>query len=147
MRISLCQQCGTRIKPRNNKRFCSDRCRWQAHEAISEPCFYCGVPADTTDHVPPRSVRGELMALNITQWEFVEVPACHECNCALGARALWTLPSRKAWIKRWLRKRYARLLVIPEWTEVERADISERLNAFIDEGLFAAQVAHRRIKW
>lgn len=43
-----------------------------------KPCFYCGDPADTVDHLTPLSRGGENRQKNC-------VPACHVCNQKKGA--------------------------------------------------------------
>jgi hypothetical protein len=147
MRISLCQNCGKRFTPRAGKRYCSDRCRWEAHQNAREPCYYCGAPAQGVDHIPPRVARAELIALGIDKWDFLEVPACSECNSALGGRPIWILTARKEFIKKWLRRRYAKYLAIPAWTDEQRKDLGSNLSQFIDEGLLMAQITHQRIRW
>ena len=56
-------------------------------------CVYCGGPGNTEDHVPPRA--SYLIGIG----DFVRVRACLDCNAALGARPLFTIADRKAWIR------------------------------------------------
>ena len=47
-------------------------------------CFYCGEPASTIDHVPPKSIRFTLIGLGAqTIYPFYELDCCRECNSAL----------------------------------------------------------------
>lgn len=147
MKISLCRNCSKKFKARRGKRYCSDMCRYEAWKLTSEPCFYCGCAADTTDHVPPRSARAILLEFSVERWPFIEVPACHECNCALGARPLWTLPERKAFVKKWIRKRYRYYLNLPEWTEREVSKLGYNLKTIVEVSTIIAELARRRLKW
>ena len=147
MRIALCHHCGKHFKPRAGKRYCSDRCRWEAWRETAHPCYYCGAPAETIDHVPPQSVRPILIEYNVTKWNFVEVDACRECNSLLGARQPWALAERKAKIKELLRKQYRRYLEIPEWTEVELGDLGRGLSDFVAEGQVLQKWLKQRLAW
>jgi hypothetical protein len=83
-------------------------------------CFYCGQPAATIDHVPPRSVR-RLMRSDpkaFGKYSFHEVDCCTECNCLLGKK-FWTLVERKAYIAKTLPRRYAYFLKFPDWSDEE----------------------------
>lgn len=148
MKIALCAHCGKRFKARSNKRFCSDRCRYESHRITIEPCIYCGCPADSIDHVPPQSVRMVLAELNLfDRFEFVEVPACRECNCALGAKSLFTIKERKAYMKDWIAHRYRKYLALPEWTETQKAQLGEGLHSFVMAGEIIAELARKRLRW
>lgn len=57
-------------------------------------CAYCGDPATTKDHVPPRAFRPQSI---------LTVPACVMCNSKiLGDKALMTVEVRKAYVVRFL---------------------------------------------
>lgn len=64
---------------------CTDRFR----------CFYCGVRADTIDHVPPLS----RISDNPDQ-ERVKVPSCGECNKKLGSSLQANLLERMQHLRR-----------------------------------------------
>lgn len=147
MRISLCQHCGRRFKPRRGKRYCSDMCRYEAWKATASPCYYCGCPAETVDHVPPRSVRPILIQMGVTRWDFIEVEACKECNCVLGHKSLWTLTERKAYIKQWLRRRYRRYISMPAWTDAELDELGRGIQQYVDQGRIIGELARKRIAW
>jgi hypothetical protein len=127
----------------------ADHARAISYRSDLEPCVYCGVAANTVDHVPPRSARTTIVSLGLVlKYPFVEVPACNECNVLLGARSLWTVTERRAYIKKALRSRYSDVLRIPDWTDSELAQVSASMRSFILNGLFVrdfvrARVAHR----
>lgn len=112
MRKSECRLCGKLFTYRSNKIFCSDICRAKSWRMPStdpvEACYYCGVPADTIDHVPPRAARPAIIQTGLTsRYPFVEIPSCRECNCLLGARPLWLVKQRKKFVKGALKRRYS----------------------------------------
>lgn len=60
------------------KRSAKQRFRQQIFDAWQHSCAYCGVPADTLDHVKPRHKGGNTVTNNL-------VPACRECNRHKGS--------------------------------------------------------------
>jgi hypothetical protein len=145
-----CQVCSKVFQPsRAWQVFCSASCRQDAtrrERQVEYSCVYCGLTASTVDHVPPSSVRPTLIHLGLAlRFPFQEVRACAECNSALGARPLWTVGSRRAYIKQWLRNRYARYLRIPDWTDSELAKLSPDMQTFTLQGLAVRDVTRQRI--
>ncbi len=119
------------------------------------PCYYCGLPATTVDHVIPQSLIKDLAILEddyVTRQLYDrhrvrEVDACRECNSALGAQYFDTLAKRKQWVQAWLRKRYKRVLVTPPWTDSELGQLSRRLQAHVIQSLDEKRVLLRRLGW
>ena len=107
-----------------------------------DPCYYCGVPATSIDHVIPQTLRGR-----IPDWEDITVPACHECNSRLGDRVFNTLPARKRYIKERLGTKHAKLLRMPDWTEEELAEIGPTLQRHIRAGIAAKFLILARLAW
>lgn len=155
MKTTQCTHCAKAFKYRPGKRYCSDTCRYRAWAAsldddvVVTPCTYCGSPADTIDHVPPRSVRSFILATPdlATKFPFLEVDVCRECNTAIGARALWTVPERKAFVKEWLHRRYARVLRLPDWTPTEVEELGDRLRGELERDRILCQWIKQRIAW
>ena len=154
MKSAQCSFCAKAYRYRPNKRYCSDKCRFQAWirgkvEPDVTPCYYCGMPADTIDHVPPRCVRADLMHLNEKRWAFVEVDACHECNCLLGASPPWTIHERKKKIKEKLKKRYRKYMKLPDWTDQEMEGLDEKsvLRKYVHEGMILKRATQQRLAW
>lgn len=145
MKQANCEFCQTLFRYR------SDLCRfrsWKTSAAV-HVCVYCGVPADTIDHVPPSSVRATLLQAGVTRWRFVEVDACHECNSLLRADLPWTVTERKRKIKDELKRRYATYLRIPSWSDREIGEHTSTglLGSHIREGLFIRDVILQRLEW
>lgn len=109
-------------------------------------CYYCGHIASTVDHVPPKTARDRLLSQGL-RFNAVELPACQECNSALGNQALWTQTERKAYVKAWLRKRYRKVLTMPPWTEQEISELGERLQDYIRASLAHQADLRRRLSW
>jgi hypothetical protein len=98
--------------------------------------------------VPPRSIRERLTELGLAgRYTFQEVQACRECNCALGAKAIFALDDRKRYVKAWLRKRYQRYLKIPQWSDGELREIGHTLREHVLSGVLIAELVRARLKW
>ncbi len=160
MKTFRCVRCGKEVRQtRSWQTFCSNTCRWldwakrhprteKEPEDIYPPCHYCGQPGVTIDHVPPQSLRTRLGELGLTgHYTFHEVRCCRECNCLLGARPLYTLADRKRFIKRVLRKRYARFVRMPPWSDEQLAELGHTLRTSVLSAVLTAEIVHRRLAW
>jgi hypothetical protein len=118
------------------------------------PCYYCGLPAETQDHVIPKSLIEQyrlsdpvsvhaLFAHGRTR----VVPACTQCNSIAGARYHETLADRKAYVKQRLRSKYAKLLAMPDWTEEELAEVGPGLREYIHQGIETRKLIEQRLRW
>lgn len=115
---------------------------------VEYACVYCGLVGDSVDHVPPTSVRPTLLHLGLaSQYPFQEVRACRECNVGLGARPLWTIGQRRAFIKTWLERRYRKYLKIPAWSDSELGQMDVILRDFVIHSLAVKAVIERRIRY
>ncbi len=144
-----CASCLKSFRPtRRWSRFCSTSCRrTAARETLEYTCEYCGIVADSVDHVPPTSIRPTLVDLGLDlHFPFFEVRACRECNSTLSDRGLWTLGTRRAYIAERLKKRYRRYLEIPDWTPDELMALEERLRKLTIQGLAVRDLTLRRIE-
>lgn len=152
MKETLCLTCGKAFKEKRagRKRFCSDSCRalhWRQGVSAT-PCYYCGCPAGTIDHIPPRSIRPFLIAEKLdNKYPFVEVDACQECNNLLGARTLWTAKKRKKFIKRALRLRYKKFIRQPDWSQEELKALGRSLRSYVEMMSIARKVLLQRLSW
>lgn len=148
--ISTCTNCGKLSRGRKDKLYCSAKCRfehWSLGAAVN-PCYYCGVPADSVDHVPPQCQRPILESLGLKgRYEWVQVWACRECNSLLGARAIFTVRERKKFIKGALRRRYRKYLRIPEWHHSELAELGPTAKSYVISGIVTKELVEKRINW
>ena len=152
-KLVACANCQRNFTFRSSKRFCSDRCRYQAwisgrlDDGTIPACVYCGMPAESIDHIPPQSVRPYLRDQGITRWPFIEADSCRECNCALGARALWTIRERKEWIKGHLRRKYRAVLATPDWADGELKELGPNLSTVVLQGHVIKYAVKKRLEW
>jgi hypothetical protein len=151
MRQSTCGFCGELFPFRQRKQFCSQRCRlaaWREQPVpAANPCTYCGLPADSIDHVPPQSVRPILTGLQVTRFAFVEVAACRQCNSYLSDRQPWTVAGRKQRIKEWLKRRYGAYLRMPDWSDTELCELGRTMQEFVVEGQIMKRLIQQRLRW
>jgi len=146
----VCEFCQKPVRGRKDKRFCSDKCRFDgwARRGDVLPCTYCGLPGQGIDHIPPQSIRPILLELGFGfRYPFLEVPSCHECNELLGTRAIWQLPSRKRFIKATLRRRYKKLLAMPEWSLEEIKELGPNCSTFVLQSALRRRTLIDRLKW
>ena len=152
MKETLCLSCGKAFQEKRagRKRFCSDSCRalsWR-QGIIATPCYYCGCPAGTIDHIPPKSIRPFLTDEHLDKkYPFIEVDACHECNNLLGVRTIWTPIKRKRFIKLALRLRYKKFLRQPEWPQEELNTLGVTLRSYVERMIIARKVLLQRLTW
>lgn len=147
MRLRNCRHCGKSSKQAKRGGYCSDVCRYKAWMETAEPCIYCGMPANSVDHVPPTSVRPILVGMGVQRWDFVEVSACGECNSAIGAKALWTVRERKAWVKQFLKRKYRRVLSLPDWTGEEIEELGRGLQDHVKATSALKKLTQGRLGW
>ena len=119
---------------------------------MSELCYYCGCMADTVDHVVPRHLLASAGAIGLDLSKVMRirlwtVAACRECNILIGGAVFRTLPERVAYLKTKLRKRYAKWLNLPRWTEREIAELGPSAQADVRAALRVQESARERIAW
>jgi len=123
------------------------RLRWQG-EGL-EPCYYCGLPADTIDHVVPQTLLDRLPELHCSPTlEADTVPACRECNTGLGPRFYNSLAERKEAAHDYLRRRYRKLIEMPDWSDAELADLADgHLKNYVRASIALRAELLRRLRW
>lgn len=125
----------------------SQSCASESSGLYITPCIYCGMPASSVDHIPPQSMRMQLGAVELAAIHEQEVPACRECNSALGARPLLTVTERRAYVKDWLRRHYASYLRIPEWCESDLLQLGAGLQGMIRRNIAVRDDVRKRLRW
>jgi hypothetical protein len=112
-------------------------------------CYYCGVPADSKDHVTPRALKsmiGNEIENPVRSTAFT-VSSCRECNSALNCGVYETLTDRKFAAKEHIRKKYGKYLKIPEWTEDELAELGHSLRSHVLHGIAMKKLTRMRLNW
>jgi hypothetical protein len=115
-------------------------------------CTYCGILADTEDHVVPRHLlerAGELeldlsKVMRIRRWV---VPACRECNSSLSGRLFPTLKERRAAAHQCIRRKYAAYLRIPDWEDDEVEEMGPIAQREIVAGIAIRDWVRTRLRW
>ena len=113
------------------------------------PCYYCGNPATTHDHVYPLVALYALYGVEDLPPThlLVIVPCCQECNALLHSSVFPTMAARKRYLKRRLRQRYKRLLALPSWHPQELLTLGPGLRAYVEIGLAQQENLHQRLSW
>lgn len=112
------------------------------------PCYYCGRPATDAEHVVSQALASMLDRDDMPDLGVDIVPACHQCNGMLGARFYETLAKRKEAGKEYLRRKYQRLVEMPQWTDQEIADLADgRLRQYVLESIVAQEEVRKMLAW
>ena len=104
-----------------------DILRGEIHKDGYRQCIYCGEPADTLDHVPPKTRVYDYRSLNLIKEYYFKVYCCKECNNLLSDTLQDCLFDRIEVLKAKLYRRYRRYLKIPEWEAEELAELGKTL--------------------
>lgn len=182
---ALCQACLRPLPFRTHRRTCSPECErrlralevgevgrvriatpapapvvpalddWAGIGEAENPCYYCGSPADTIDHVVPRSLLvsitdsgvDELTAAAMKRSRRMTVPACRECNGLAGAKFHETLAERAEFVRTRLGQRYRKALAMPDWSATELAELAPGLRGYVIAGLIERDLLRRRLRY
>ena len=112
-------------------------------------CVYCGCRSTTIDHFVPLSVIA-MIADAVSVGEVsgrVLLPSCGECNRLAGNGSFVTVAAKRRYIHQKLAKRYARVLIIPDWTDAEINELSYGLAHFVRQGLEMRRWIEERLGW
>lgn len=106
-------------------------------------CVYCGMAAWTKDHLLPVTMTGETLR------KFVAVvPACGECNFAIGDRVGHRITERREEAHRVLRKKHRKTLELGKrWPPSELDELGPNLRARIEAGIAKRLVLLDRLSW
>lgn len=115
-------------------------------------CVYCGVVCDSWDHVVPQHLlkRAAELKLDLSGLYRMKrwiVPACRECNSAIGGKLTTTLQGRREIAKKHIRKKYAAFLRIPDWSEEELAEMGPSAREDIKAGIRMRDHIRKRLAW
>jgi hypothetical protein len=93
-------------------------------------CVYCGELADTMEHCPPVSLVGPDIEERYKD-RLILVPACHECNSALGDRYLLTLENRADFLVSFYKKKYKKFDRVVAWDLEELEELDGGLQQYV----------------
>jgi len=110
-------------------------------------CIYCGMPANTKDHVIPYSyLRNSKRRNNCAPSVGQVVDCCAECNNLLGSKALFSVPERANEIAVCLERRYRKELNAPYWSEEEINELGPSLKKQVKAKQFLREEVLERIR-
>jgi len=116
-------------------------------------CYYCGILTSGIDHVIPKAILQYFDNTDISKLQpiiknrILTIPCCTECNHLLGANYQRTLKERKLFLKQKLRKRYKKILNLPNWNENEIKELKSHLQQFVRKGIEEKRIIKERLKW
>jgi len=101
-------------------------------------CIYCGEPADSHDHFPPRY---------LTQDQGFLLPCCRSCNELAGISFPYVFWNRYWFVKEKIKRKYWAILTMPEWDEEDIEILGPNLRKEIGRCLKIKAVTKRRLAW
>lgn len=104
-------------------------------------CVYCGELADTVEHCPPVSIVGPEIEERYKDLLLL-VPACNECNAALGNRYLLTLEDRAEWLVSYYKRKYKKFNRAVAWDDDELEELTGGLKDYVG----GCQTEYERIR-
>tara|TARA_R110000744_G_C18865641_1_gene504561 strand:- start:35 stop:445 length:411 start_codon:yes stop_codon:yes gene_type:complete len=110
-------------------------------------CTYCKDIADTLDHVIPHSYVATNSKQIRTYNKNEVVPCCRECNSLLGSKLYFTIAERADYLYTTYKKRYKKLLSIPEWDENDLKEIKNNLKKYIEASIKEKKIIQIRIDY
>ena len=105
-------------------------------------CVYCGMAAGTKDHLMPVTWTGESVRRGV-----LTVPACAECNSAIGDAYAPTITLRREIAHKYIRRRYKRKLAYITPTPSELKEYGPTLRASVVNGMAERQLVLDRLAW
>lgn len=107
-------------------------------------CIYCGEHGNEQDHIPPIS-QAHRFEYTAEPLEFILVPACGECNRALGAALINDLALRRRFLYDRYSTKYSELLGAPEWSEEELDKMGPGMKTHILDRGTKMKIVNRRL--
>jgi len=123
---------------------------WRPYELLT-PCTYCGLPADTVDHVIPQSLRYMLQEHGGWRDHYGritdKVPACKECNSMAGSEVFPSLTAKRRYVHARIAKKYASVLRTANWTAAELDEMGPMMFGYVLASQELAAITRARLRW
>ena len=116
---------------------------------ISTKCAYCGVFADTVDHVIPVSfLYSTERKNNLPHHKRIGniVIACNECNILASNKVFPTFEAKKFYILGKVEERYKHLIKSPDWSDKEIEELTGELKKTIKNNILAKDFIKMRVE-
>lgn len=105
-------------------------------------CVYCGLVAQSRDHIVPTAITGRENRSSV-----LTVPSCSQCNSAIGASLVFSIPGRRQIAHDYLRRKYRRVLQRPDYTREEIDEFEGMLREAVISGLAEKRLILDRLAW
>jgi hypothetical protein len=110
-------------------------------------CTYCKESADTLDHVIPHTYVAKNSKQPRTYSKAEVVPCCRECNNLLGPDLYFTIAERADYLYTTYKKRYKKLLSIPQWDKDDIGELNNKLKKYVKASLKEKKRVQTRIDY
>lgn len=100
-------------------------------------CVYCGRPAESDEHFPPRDM-GVVGVI---------LPACLECNSMAGTQYPAEFWARAAFVQLCIARKYKKVLQLPVWSMEELNELGPRLRQEVERCQENRRIVHARLAW
>lgn len=110
-------------------------------------CVYCGASATAKDHFAPVSVVASLMSMGLRVSGKFLVPSCGECNGIAHDSIFVSIGAKRRYIQGRLKRKYSKLLNMPDWTEEELDEMGYMMRSAIIGGIAQRDYMRARIAW
>jgi NMD protein affecting ribosome stability and mRNA decay len=97
-------------------------------------CTYCGILANTLDHVIPVSYN-YVSRKNATYSKQSTIPCCNECNSFLSNKWLPTINERVEYLIKKYSSKYHKILSQPDWEDWEINELGESLKIMVKSNI------------
>lgn len=105
-------------------------------------CVYCGQSGYTRDHILPVTWTGEAARRGV-----VTVPACGECNSAIGDAYAPSITMRRRIAHKFIAKRYRKTIRMILPTPEELDEYGPGLRSYIEHSLVERELILDRLAW
>ena len=91
-------------------------------------CAYCGIPADTKDHVLPVSWMRVLVEMGDRDTRSEIVPCCRECNSIAGSKIFASFRLKKKYVQARIKQKHK---TMPKWKKRELNELTGKLRRYV----------------
>lgn len=120
----------------------------QGNKKLSNRCAYCGIYADTRDHVIPLSFMYNNRPDNYKHQYLINniVTACRECNSLASNKIFDNFLEKKKYLTEKIEERYKNLINYPKWEKEELEELEGYLKKSVENSIEAQEFIKIRIE-
>lgn len=105
-------------------------------------CVYCGLIADTQDHLMPEPWTGGAERNSV-----LTVPACRECNSAINDSFAFEVDVRRRIAHEYISNKYRKHIAVAEAHKVHLQEYGPNLRSVIQASIDVGEVTRTRLEW